>query len=732
MKSMKSILIFSLTLFLTFINVNAQATDVVTGLNNKPAGLVFNGNDLYIAEPDGGKILKIDVTVTSPTATDVVTGLNKPVELILNGNDLYIAENGGNKISKIDITATSPTATDVVTGLNEPTGLSLNVNDLYIAESGGNKISKINITATSPTATDVVTGLNTPHGIALNGNELYIAENGGNKISKIDITATSPTAKDVITGLDKPNRLVFSKNVMYISQKDKILKFTINTWTGNTDTDWSKATNWSSGEVPNFTNNITIPNTSNKPVIGTSTEVLVNSINVESNASLNIANGGSIIVNGNATGSITYNLAVDDKWHLISSPVTGLSYGDTWNTANSITPGTIGKNMGISYYDNNTGDWSYFQKGATDTPFNSGQGYAMKRTNAGNYKFTGGILNIDGSRDLTIANKDTPNENKWNLIGNTHPSYVSVYSFITNNTTQIDDARQAIYVFDVNSGNYKALTDGYIRPGQAFFINAKSSATKMTIDKGILSHQTGVNFYKNSNPKIASNPKVTLILSNGATKVNTEINYLEGKTTGLDPRFDLGTFTAVSSKLSVYSHLISDGKGINFMRQVLPQDYENLVVPIGVKAEANKEISFTVEALNLPLGIKVFLEDKATGTYMRLDKSGTDYKINPKKALNGVGRFFIHTKQSVLNVADDKVLSDNINVSVNDYILTITGLSSGKPSIKLFDLLGNELIDNSFIANGINEIHIPKIAMGIYIVHLETEAGKFTKKIIVK
>ena len=52
------------------------------------------------------------------TATDVVTGLGSPLQLAFKGNDLYVTESAGDRILKIDITATTPTATEVVTNLN--------------------------------------------------------------------------------------------------------------------------------------------------------------------------------------------------------------------------------------------------------------------------------------------------------------------------------------------------------------------------------------------------------------------------------------------------------------------------------------------------------------------------------------------------------------------------------------------------------------------------------------
>ena len=185
------------------------ATDVVTGIQ-QPYGLALNGDDLYISTLQQ-KIIKIDITVTSPTATDffILTTDVYVTALAFNGNDLYMGLSTGNgagdfagTVSKIDITETTPTLTEVVTGVDAPNGLAFNGNDLYISEYSANKISKIDITTGSTTSTDVVTGLFGPEVLALNGNDLYIAEIPANKISKIAVGATA--------GVDDQNQLVVS------------------------------------------------------------------------------------------------------------------------------------------------------------------------------------------------------------------------------------------------------------------------------------------------------------------------------------------------------------------------------------------------------------------------------------------------------------------------------------------------------------------------------------------
>jgi hypothetical protein len=221
---MKKIQILAIFFLISISNLNAQLTDVIT-LSSFPQGLSLNGNDLYIAGP-GLNVIKIDITESSPSQTNVVTAQLQTARYIaISGNELYISENAGSKISKINITESSPTPTDVITGLIGPWGLLIDGNDLYIGRD--NKISKIDITNSSPTATDVVTGLIGPYNFALNGNDLYVAEIWGGKISKIDLNSSFPTPLDIVTGLNQPIDIEFYGNELYIAEDDKISKINI-------------------------------------------------------------------------------------------------------------------------------------------------------------------------------------------------------------------------------------------------------------------------------------------------------------------------------------------------------------------------------------------------------------------------------------------------------------------------------------------------------------------------
>ncbi|MGJ8743560.1 T9SS type A sorting domain-containing protein [Polaribacter sp.] len=503
------------------------------------------------------------------------------------------------------------------------------------------------------------------------------------------------------------------------------------TWTGSTDTDWATGANWDINTTPNSLFNVSIP-TGKNPVISSSTGAKVNNLTVDGAGSLTVNAGGSLIVEGTSTGNITYNVNVaDTNWHLISSPVVGATYGDAWNSANNVDQtGQSNTLAAVSTYTNTSaaaGSWNYFTNGASDATFNTGQGYSLKRTAVGDYVFTGAVQTASLTPTITTNDLGGANENRWNLLGNPFSSYLSVEDLLTltANATALEDSSEALYVW--NGSAYVGITTGYVYPGQAFFVNSNAASTTFALNEDMLSHQTTATFYRTTNSDVS----LTLMMNDGATFKSTEITYSEAKTTGLDARFDIGAFTGVATDFSVYTQLVSDYKGVGFMRQALPNsDYENMIVSVGVKAAAGKELSFTADALNLPEGIKVFLEDRVANTFTRLDEENANYKITLTEALNGVGRFYLHTAQSALSVSDDAILNSIHIFNTSNRNLRITGLSEGKASLSLYNLLGKKVMTSSFDAANVQDISLPKLATGVYIVSLKATSGTVNKKII--
>ena len=508
------------------------------------------------------------------------------------------------------------------------------------------------------------------------------------------------------------------------------------------DGNWSDSATWMNNSVPDTSHEVVIENdvtlnqddtvvsitvSATKSLTLNETHGITISGNLTNNGTITAKSGSSLMVGGTSTGNITYNVAVNDtNWHLISSPVVGEQYDDTWVTNNSIESGlTNTDNRGIATYQNGTldgttGPWTYFQTGGTAATFGAGVGYSLKRTGSGNYTFTGTFPTTD------ISPAISQDDNNWNLIGNPYPSYINIATFISDNTANIGaGAFQAIYVWNAGTNDYDDLTTGHIHPGQAFFINSDVASGTASISEAMQSHQTGITFYKNADTSIE------LSLSNGTNSKKTKINYLDGKTTSLDPGFDIGMFDGVSSDLSLYTNLVNDNEGIAFARQALPNsDLETMVIPIGIIADAG-EITFSAETVNFPSELKVFLEDRQNNTFTRLDEANSNYAVTLTEKTEGISRFYLHTNSSALII--DNIQLENISIyKTNASTLRIVGLSQGKTNLKLFNILGKQVLKTSFKSNGVSEISLPKLATGVYIAQLENEAGKLNKKIVLE
>ena len=508
-----------------------------------------------------------------------------------------------------------------------------------------------------------------------------------------------------------------------------------NTWLGGS-TDWATPTNWSEGTVPTSTENVVIPDLANDPIIGPTTGAVANDITT--NGVLTITNGGSLIIAGTSTGNITYKrtLTADANplkaWHLVSSPVTGQTV-QNFIANNTLATGTSNTSFrGIANYKIGGTGWNYYLNTYSDADaFDAGKGYSLKAATAGDVSFTGTFTS--GNKEYNI-NQTT---NNYNLVGNPFAAHVNLGTFFTDNNATDRLEENTIYIWNqsANGGNgeYTPKTSGddaafEIAPGQGFFVVSGTAASnKVTFNEANQSHKTTDAFLKT-----APRPEIYLKVYQIGLEHQTKIYFVDGSTTGFDNGYDASLFGGVSYDLAVYSELINNNQGKKLGIQSLPNNnFESMVVPVGLKAEAGKEITFSTEALNLPSDLKVFLEDRTTNTFTRLDEANSNYKVTLAEDLYGIGRFYLHTKSSVLNT--DSFLLDNISIFKTDNSnLRIAGLQPGNVSVKLFNILGKQMMSSAFKSNGVQNISLPNLATGIYIVQLETESGTLNKKIILE
>ncbi len=206
------------------INSHAQATEVLTGLNS-PHGIAIKGNDLYISQRfmSSFEIMKFDVTDVTPVLEDVGHHNSGGItDMIFNGNDLFIANFAFRAIDTLDITDTDPIAARMIESGFNPRFLTSNNDYIFVSHPSGLRVTKIDLSVNSPTLELVIGGLNSPpYGIALSSNDLYIVQRGEHKISKIDITDINPIPIDVITGINDPYVLVLDGDYLYVGDFDE-------------------------------------------------------------------------------------------------------------------------------------------------------------------------------------------------------------------------------------------------------------------------------------------------------------------------------------------------------------------------------------------------------------------------------------------------------------------------------------------------------------------------------
>tara|TARA_R110002126_G_scaffold282967_1_gene431868 strand:+ start:22270 stop:25266 length:2997 start_codon:yes stop_codon:yes gene_type:complete len=491
---------------------------------------------------------------------------------------------------------------------------------------------------------------------------------------------------------------------------------------------------WKPRDVSNATSSDNVLITS---ALTLSTNLEINNFEVDNSAIVTISSGVTLIVNGTSTGNVTYNRTLTaNQWYLIASPVNGQGIANFYTNEPNTRLGSgvgIAQNVAIATYDNSQVDandvWAYYTFGQVDglndddtnNTFANGTGYSVSLSVSENVSFTGTVPTSNQSFVLAYGGA-----NNFNLVGNAFTSFFTLGDFYgadSNNSLIGTD----FYFW--NGSQYITRTSGgnasfEIAPGQGFFVEAISAGT-ISFNTADLITGNGDTFNKSMDSKL----EITLNVFEGKNKRFANIIYTDKATSGYDKGYDGKLFGGVPHSFAIYSDLVeSDGK--KYQVQSLPNsDYENMVVPIGIIAEADKEITFSAEALNLPSDLKVFLEDRLTNTFTRLDEVNNEYTITLTEKSDGVGRFYLHTKSSSVLSTSETLLESVRIYKTNAATLRIAGLSQGKANVKLFTMLGKQVVNTSFTSNGTKDITLPNLATGIYIVALETESGKLNKKI---
>lgn len=529
-------------------------------------------------------------------------------------------------------------------------------------------------------------------------------------------------------------------------------------WNGTVNNNWGEANNWGpcSG-VPTAINNVEIPNTSNLPVINTSTAEC-NSININLGATINIPTGNSLTVNGTLTnnghvyiqdgGSLVqttgstlagtghYHVsrvgtATQAEYNYWSSPIT------TGNTS-TLGSGTFEYNPANGTAD--TGDdnpadpgWQVYAGGMAVA-----KGYAQD--GAGSVTFHGRVNN--GPLSIAVSSYTNPNPSlggvPYNLIGNPYPSTLSGNAFLTANSSRLNGA---LYFWDDDlsggttyaSNDYAVWNgvggtagggghtpDGNIAVAQGFKVFATSSGNVNFTNAMRVGNNT--HFFSQSN-----NTKLWLSVTTGNNHhAQTLIGFMEDGSDDTDWFYDAKKVNG--NPFLSFSSLL-DGE------EMAIQGYGPLVsdkiIPLALASGEATEISFELDSTyNLEQGAQVILEDAYLNVFHDLSESSYTLSITES---DYVDRFFLHvgmaetTSISDLDEDEARIYYHNGKVYLN-----ATGME-GTALLNINNSMGQLIQTRTINAQGqsLLSVNVPNLPAGTYIVSVVMNNKVLAGKILI-
>ena len=478
----------------------------------------------------------------------------------------------------------------------------------------------------------------------------------------------------------------------------------------------------------------------------------------------------SIIVEGTASGNITYNRFVNyqaaGEWDIIGPPVLNQnmqSFAQT-NTNNNTTSGAMamgGDYYALGQYLTQWGSWvNYTTSTIPNANFPAAKGYQMGTNSIGSgsdiqgqtLAFTGEIATT--TQTINIQNQNGANGGngrRWNLVANPFSSYINGNTnagttnggtnFIDVNANVLDLEYTGLYYWDADEDGWDVFNqlqtnsnDGtlFIAPGQGFFVAARNSeVAQISFTPQMRTILGGDDFI--SGAPILLNYKLDLKLFNGsAERAKTKFHFQQGLTLGLDAGYDAGAYNQAAA---LSSRLPEDDQGVNFQLNAMNLEAAyNQSIPLVINQQEGQNFRVSISNNTLPEDVNVYLEDTQNGTLTSLKDQ--DFELIAQSDLSDAGRFYIRFTTQNLAVNDVLNPSSLTIFKLNtDAFVTIQGLIPvmGKTTATLYNMLGMKVREKALNNTAATQqISTQGLASGVYIINLKAGEQAISKKIIIQ
>ena len=367
--------------------------------------------------------------------------------------------------------------------------------------------------------------------------------------------------------------------------------------------------------------------------------------------------------------------------------------------------------------------------------------------------FTGNLNSGDIEIPVDLSEKDTVKNNNWNFIGNPYPSAIDTELFL-NDPVNKDILGGCIYLWThttgMEGGKYTSddyamynigtggictnpdsrIPDQYIASCQGFFVEAvKKGKIRFT---NLMRTETGNNtFYKDDHLKtLAKNNRVWLNLTNDEGAFSQIlIGFIQGAGEEIERSYDAIRLDG-NKYLSFYG--IQQNKKLAILGTAPFTGEET--IPLGItskiKEKTRLKISIGKIAGDALSDQKIYLIDHLLNKSHPLNESSYEFELENPGSINN--RFELSFKESVFKDPDIITDSEIILRNHTDYYEVETLGSNKIRSLKIYDMLGRNILDQKTIKmkGRISKEIFTSIGVFILVINIENDRF-YTRKLLI-
>jgi hypothetical protein len=462
-------------------------------------------------------------------------------------------------------------------------------------------------------------------------------------------------------------------------------------------------------------------------------------------AGIVVESGGSLITKSTVSGSATIKreIASDNKWHFISSPVSGQNICDgvfaplsgNFTSATGATydfykwsePIISGN---LNWLNLKKSDWSLNTTDFGATPqFGVGTGYLVAYASgfAGNAtkSFAGTLTSGDQTIGLTTGG------NTYNLIGNPFSSAID-----WDGVTKTSLAVGYYYVYNqakAGGAGYEEYLDGThktsgangkISAAQGFFVDASGSS--LVLPNAARVHDN--NWMKSSQSAPVDQLKLTM--GNATNYDEAFIQFETQGTTGKD-FFDAEKMFSLDSEIPQLYSVVEDNTNpsTNISINSMPYDETSFSIPVGVFIPADGSYTLNVSGIeSFGLTPSIVLQDLKLNTTQ-------DIIANPiygfTASTNDNPVRFVLTFNAVTVGTNEPSIPAALRIYAHACNIYLSG-STGKSEVYVRNMLGQTVMLRSVNSNGLEVINAASLKAGIYVVSVVNSVQTISTKVIIK